>query len=281
MYNTFLYENFTEELKGYIWDVPNPKKVLCIIHGIGEYAGRYDRLAGYMNDGGIAVLSMDLQGHGQSYGLRGHTLRKEAFDAIDCMLAYSQEKYPGIPIVLYGHSMGGNLGLDYRARGEKNDLPEKYAISAPWLRLTKKMPKPAYTALRGIAALAPTKAISSGCKAEDLGNLEYVGEYHGDNLVHAYITLGTAMECFDIGEAIALGKNENNGRAADKPLLLMHGSEDKICDVRGSRMVAARLEGDPNFRYVEWPGYYHEIHNGGPNATGEEPILTLRDFVLE
>ena len=281
MFKNFEYEHFPERLIGYIWEVDSPKKVLCIIHGVGEHAGRYDRLAGYMMEKDIAVISMDLPGHGLSYGERGHTPRNEALAAVDEMISFAEARYPGIPIVLYGHSMGGNICLDYRARGNKNDVPEKYAISAPWIRLTKKVPKPLYLGLKALSKSRPTMAISTGCKPEILGNMEHTGNYSTDPLVHINISLQTSAECFEIGEAIALGKNESNGRASGKPFLLMHGSDDKICDVKGSRMVAARMSDDSNFKYIEWPGYYHEIHNGGPEATGEEPIIALRDFILE
>ena len=282
MYQNFIYEKYHEKLMGYLWEAEAPKKILCIIHGIGEYAGRYDRVATYLKEAGIGVVSMDLPGHGLSYGKRGHAApRQDVLDGITIMLDYAREKYPDLPIILYGHSMGGNLCLDYKARGAKNDLPEKYIVSAPWIRLTRKVPNQLYVTLKAASKVMPKATMSSGCKEEDLGNINYTGGYRKDALVHPNITLQTAVECFDIGEAIAMGKHENNGRAVGKPLLLMHGSEDKICDVKGSRMVAARMEDDPNFKYIEWPGYYHEIHNGGPNATGEDVIMTMRDYILE
>ena len=50
------------KIQGYKWDVENPDKTVCLIHGIGEHAGRYDRLAGVFNDNNIAVFAMDLRG---------------------------------------------------------------------------------------------------------------------------------------------------------------------------------------------------------------------------
>ena len=59
----------------------------------------------------------------------------------------------------------------------------------------------------------------------------------------------------------------------------MHGDSDKICDVNGSRRLAAN-EGDI-CTYVEWPGLYHEIHNGGPESTGEEVINKIGQWITE
>ena len=61
----------------------------------------------------------------------------------------------------------------------------------------------------------------------------------------------------------------------------MHGSADKICSVEGAREIARQNENVESFTYIEWDGYYHEIHNGSPEADGLKVIETIRDFVLE
>ena len=282
MFENFVFENMPYKLVGYLWDVPNPKKVMCIIHGIGEHAGRYDRMAGMLSEAGIAVVAIDLPGHGLTDGKRGDAApREKVFEAVDQMLDYARKKYPGVPITLYGHSMGGNICLDYRARGGLDLLPEKFIVSAPWLKLVKEVPHNLYLALKGASKIVPKAIMHSGCKTEDLGNMEIVANYSTDPLVHGDVTLRTAAECFEIGEAICYGINKMDGYAYGKPFLLMHGTDDKICDIEGTRMFAARYKNNDWFKYIEWPGYYHEIHNGGPEATGEEVIETIRDFILE
>lgn len=282
MFENFIYPDMPYRLIGYQWDVESPKKVMCIIHGIGEHGGRYDRMAGYLTEAGIAVIAMDLPGHGLTDGKRGDASpREKVFEAVDAMLSYARKKYPDVPIVLYGHSMGGNICLDYRSRGGLDVLPEKYIVSAPWLRLTKSIPTPVFLALKGVSKIAPNITMSSNCNPEDLGNMEIVSDYATDPLVHGHITLRTAAECFEIGEALCTGAHPTDGLADGKPFLLMHGSADKICSVEGSRMLAELYSNEPWFKYIEWPGYYHEIHNGGPEATGEEVIETIKNYVLQ
>lgn len=268
-------------LEGYLWEVENPKYLMCIIHGIGEHAGRYDRMAGYLTEAGIAVVSMDLRGHGKSDGVQGHTApRNEILDDIDLLIEKANEIYPGVPMVLYGHSMGGNICLDYHLRGNKNAVPVKYIISAPWLKLVKSFPGPVVALLKGVSKGFPTLTISSGCEAKDLGNLTITEDYDHDPLVHPNITLATASDCMTVADGLLKGSYPNNDGAKGKPWLLMHGSADKICDVTGSREYAKLHANDNSFTYIEWQGYYHEIHNGGPDATGEKVIETIRDFVL-
>lgn len=282
MYDNFAFEKRNRAVVGYHFPCENPVKVMCIIHGIGEHIGRYKRMAERLNKNGIAVVAMDLRGHGVSSGVRGDTAPREAvLEDIDAMLEYAAEFYPDLPITLYGHSMGGNICLDYRSRGNRNEVPEKYIVSAPWIKLCKDFPKPLVAALRGLSKIAPKLTISQQFPEEDLGNLEFVRPYHDDPLVHAQISLRCAAQCFDFGNAIFDDIHEDSHRADGKPFLLMHGDADKICDVKGSRKVANRLADDKAFTYVEWEGYYHEIHNGGPNATGDDVIDCIIDFILE
>ena len=46
MYDEFPLKKLPEgELHGYLWDLDDPERVVCIVHGIGEYGGRFDRVA--------------------------------------------------------------------------------------------------------------------------------------------------------------------------------------------------------------------------------------------
>lgn len=282
MYDNFAFEMRGRAVTGYHFPCEHASHVMCLIHGIGEHAGRYQRMAGKLIENGIAVLSMDLRGHGISSGVRGDTApRKEVLGDVDALIEYAQELYPGRPITLYGHSMGGNICLNYRAIGRKNDVPQKYIVSAPWIKLVMQIPGPLYTCVKAASKIVPKMTISSSFPEEDLGNLEYVRPYNDDPLVHDKISLRCAVDCYDFGNAIAAGTNEDNHGADGKPFLLMHGDGDKICDIKGSRAVAGRLAGTKGFTYIEWPGYCHEIHNGGPETTGDEVIEKIINFILE
>lgn len=277
-----MYENFQliseahSNMAGYHWKNKDAKCVVCIVHGIGEYAGRYDRVAEHMKNAGFAVLSMDLPGHGISPGRRGHCApRAEVREYVDLLLRYAAETYPHAAILLYGHSMGGNIVLDYRKQGKENSLPAGYIVTAPWIQLAKPVTGALYTAVKLLSKIAPSFGISSGVSSRDLGHADSVGDYDKDPLVHGKISALCAVEGFDIGARLEMGKLADNGGAKGTPLLLMHGMEDKVCSIEGSRKVAAGEACD----YVEWPGLYHEIHNGGPDSTGEEVIERMIEWI--
>ena len=282
MYTNFDLGRREKGITGYVWEAADPDSVLCIIHGLGSYAGRYDRLAGFMNASGITVVSADLPGHGRSSGIKGDCApRSRVLDVISCMLLWAHYRYPGLPITLYGHSMGGGICLDYRDRGDFNDMPSKYIASSPWLALTEKVPKALYYAVRGTSKLRPETTLTFRCHPEMLGNTDYTGNYYDDPMNHPCITLRAAVDGYENGMEILQGLHETNHRGDDIPLLLMHGSADPICRVDGSRTYAGRHSEDPGFTYIEWPGYLHELHNGIPGTTGEEVMEKIRDFIKE
>lgn len=267
-----------EHVTGYRWDLEDAEGIVCIIHGIGEYAGRYERMAGKLREAGYAVFSMDLRGHGKSSGKRGHCAPRETIRRdIDELISAAEGAYPGRPLILYGHSMGGNIALDYRKRGACNYKPAAYVISAPWVQLVRPIPAYQYAAVKLLAKIIPSFTISSGVSAGELGNPKTVGDYERDPLIHKKISLLCALEGFEIGSALAEGRLADNGGAQGIPMLLMHGTGDKICSIKGSEKIAALETCD----YIPWEGLYHEIHNGGAESSGDEVIETMIRWIQE
>lgn len=282
-----MYTNFVlRELKngiiqGYSWHLDNPEKVVCIVHGIGEYGGRFDRVAEFFRAAGFAVVALDLRGHGDSIEKKGHCApRKDVLEDVTALLEYARKNYPGKEIILYGHSMGGNIVLDYRNRGYENDLPSGYIISAPWIRLVRPIPNALYVLVKSMAKITPKFTISSSVSEKTLGHPETVRPYNDNPMVHNRISALCAVNGFEVGLMLEDGSLEDNGNAGNIPTLLMHGDADKICAVEGSRTIAERLkkQGD-NLEYIEWPGLFHEIHNGNDVSKGEEVIKKMIEWI--
>lgn len=281
-----MYETFTlRELKdgiirGYHWKMADPDKVICIVHGIGEYGGRYDRVAEKFKEANMATISMDLRGHGDSIEKKGHCApRKEVLSDIDELIFYARKYYPGKPVILYGHSMGGNIALDYRSRGEFNDIPTAYLISAPWVRLVKPVTGILYKTVKLLSNIAPSFTISSAVDEKVLGHPDSVLPYNENPMVHNRISALCAINGFEVGTALENGTHETNGKGANIPTLIMHGTEDKICDIAGTELVYDNLKArGENVEFIRWPGLYHEIHNGSKDSRGDEVIDKMIEF---
>ena len=100
------------QLQGYRW-VPEgqPVAVVQILHGVAEYALRYDAFARFLSGQGFLVVAHDHMGHGKSGGTPLHFPDGWAAVREDCHTVYGllRKEYPHLPYVLFGHSMGSFL----------------------------------------------------------------------------------------------------------------------------------------------------------------------------
>src|SRR5258706_12535354 len=86
------------------WTAENPKAVVCLVHGHGEHVNRYNHVGQAFTEAGYALQGFDLRGHGRSAGQRGHTPSYQTLLVdISDFLADAQNRYPGLPLFLYGH----------------------------------------------------------------------------------------------------------------------------------------------------------------------------------
>ena len=88
-----------------------PVAIVQIIHGIAEFAQRYDGFAEYLNSLGFLVVAEDHMGHGQSVnggGVQGYFHGgwfRAVADSYE-LLTRTRREFPELPYVLFGHSMG-------------------------------------------------------------------------------------------------------------------------------------------------------------------------------
>lgn len=107
-----------------VWEPPNaPEGLLLIAHGMLEFIGRYDDFAKKISAHGWLVFGPDHRGHGatgSAQGLMGHWRDQDApfllADDLHALALDFKAKYPGLPLLLLGHSMGSFLARDLIGR---------------------------------------------------------------------------------------------------------------------------------------------------------------------
>ncbi len=231
----------------------NINAVILFVHGFAEHSTMYESWAQRFMDKGYAFLGFDLRGFGRSGGKKGHVDSFQQYlDDVDQMIQYAKEKFPGKPLILYGHSMGGNIAINYALR-KSHDLTAVIATS-PWLRLSVNIGWFLKILVKIVHRIMPKYSRKAGLDINHLSHDPKVKEaFNKDPLIHQNLTLRTFTQVNKYGN-YAL----NNAGKLDKPMLLMHGSGDKITSHKASRSFASQ---NKNVHYKEWEGLYHELHN--------------------
>ncbi len=254
------------KLFGQAW-LPDSKivAVVNLIHGIGEHSTRYSQMAEYYTQKNIAIYAIDYRGHGKSEGKRGHTTNYECLmKDIDSLLYFSKNDNNCENIFLYGHSLGGNLVINYTLR--RNPKIKGLIASAPWLKLGFEPPKIKVNMGKFIRGIFPKFTQRTGFNKSDLSkNIKNIEIYEKDNLVHDKISVSLFFGAYDAAN-LAL----NNAEKMTIPFLLMHGNEDKMTSPEGSKEFASKSE---KTELKIWEGLFHEIHN-------EENNLEVYNFVI-
>jgi len=231
-----------------------PLAIVCLLHGKGEHSGRYPNLASALNNTGYILLTFDLRGHGKSQGKRGHAPSyKSLMDDISKILDLASSRYPKLPCFLYGHSMGGNLVINYVLRCK----PKLAGVIAtgPWLKLSFRIPLWKIIIGKIMYNILPSFAMTNTMTNQYLSrDSKVIRAYNKDPLVHNRISVRLAVDIIYNGEWAL--------EHADKfslPLLIMHGGADCLTSPEASRKFSENVASDCTYKL--WEGLYHEIHN--------------------
>jgi acylglycerol lipase len=230
-----------------------PRAIINLIHGMGEHSARYHAWARQFADKSFIVRSMDLRGHGRSEGKRGYIASyQRLIDDISAFLELGKEEFPNLPLFIYGHSLGGNLVLNYAMQQILN--VNGIIITSPWFELVNKPSKFRTMIASFLCNFLPGILVSNGIKEEDLSrDLREVYEYRNDPLVHNKISLRFAVEVIEAGIKASVSIYKIN-----VPMLVMHGDSDRITSCKASRNFVRNSSDKTTF--IEWENGYHELH---------------------
>ena len=237
------------------WDTgETPRAAVCLVHGLGEHSSRYHYVADAFNQAGFAILTFDHRGHGKSPGKRGHIPDYETLlDDIATALVVTQEKYPQKPVLLYGHSMGGSLVLNYALR--RNPELAGVICTSPWIKLGFEPPAIQVWLARIMNFIMPSFTQNNNLDVYGLSHDPKVIEaYQKDPLVHDQASARLFVEFYEAGYWAL-----EHASRLELPLLLAHGSDDSLTSAQASQEFSTKA-GDLCTLKI-WDGYLHETHN--------------------
>lgn len=236
------------------WAPDSPKALVCLVHGLGEHSARYAHVGKALADAGYALLAFDLRGHGRSGGPRGHVSSFEVFmQDIDQHVGAATKRYPNLPYFIYGHSLGGALVLNYALR--RKPAAAGIIATAASLRTALESQKAKVVMARLLGTILPAVTINSGLEPETIcSDPLVVQRYVDDPLVHHKLSFGA-------GKALmaAIAWALEHAAEFSLPLLVMHGTADRLGLASGSAEFAAKVRSGCTLKL--WEGLSHELHN--------------------
>lgn len=269
----------------YRWrpDVGIGKGVVHIAHGLAEHAGRYDDFAEELTSSGYVVCSNDHRGHGrtaQSQADLGFFGEKNAWNLVIRDIAQlcraEKAEQPGLPLILYGHSLGSTLAqqLIY----EHGELFDAVAMSAcngdvnvlvhigRWIARFERFRQ----GKRGRSDLINRLSFDAFNKPFEPNRTSFdwlsrddaeVDKYIGDSMCGFVSTNQLWIDLLDA--TVAIARHENHRRIPrELPIFLLTGSDDPV-NQNGQGCVklaeSYRQAGLRNVSYKIYPNARHEL----------------------
>lgn len=258
--------------------------VVQLVHGISEYAMRYEPFAKYLNSLGFVVVANDHMGHGASVGtdgLQGYFYRGwfAAVKDVMTLMRSTMAAYPGVPYVLFGHSMGSFLARTVLAQYPDSGITACVICGTAWQ-------EPAVLKAGRFAADMICKKDGEQSYSETLHKIMF-GSYNrrvehrntdvdwisrDEAVVRAYsedprcgfvVTAGLVRDMLD-GIAYIQKEKSLNAMKKDLPVLFVSGGDDPVGNYgKGveKAVQAFRKAGMKQVRKRIFPLCRHEILN--------------------
>ena len=239
--------------------------VFLMLHGLGDHQGCHIEAAELFSDKGFAIVGIDWPGNGESEGIRGDIPGVTvACKLIDETLEFIEDKFPGKPIGLYGHSTGGFFSLRYLGIRKMNPFR--------WIWLSSPLVNPRHGKPPFLQKLAPIVArwfpkltVSSGVTREKCRHIRPDNPAPGTHLIedrHRRVSLRLGADLLahadQIPEVIPV-------LADPTTLLITQGDEDDVCPGEFSQPLFEKIQlTDKNYALLH--GLRHEMFREPANV---------------
>ena len=231
-----------------------PRAEIVLAHGASEHSGRYAWTGERLTERGYAVHAIDHRGHGRSEGSRAVLDRmRHAVADLDALVEQVASEDGDRPLVLLGHSMGGAVALSYSI--EHQDKLDALVLSAPLAALEAASPvqRAAGHLLSIVAPSLGVFAIDSTAVSRDP---QVVRDYDADPLNHhGKLPARTVHELTG-----AIDGFPDAVTRLTLPMLVMHGTADRLTPIAGSEMVVERASSEDK-TFKRYDGLFHELLN--------------------
>lgn len=228
------------------WVCENPRASALIIHGYSEHSGCHENTGSALAASGFDTYSFDHYGFGRSGGRRGHVPSFEVY-LDDIEVHMTRLRALGMPVVMFGHSMGGLLACYYVIK--RAIQPDVLLLSGPALDAAVPTWKRTFAPLLG--RIAPTLFVPETPEYAALSSdPEVQSRYELDELRVQGGTARFGQELFE-----AMDFTRTNVAQIELPTYVIHGGDDRVVPAEFSEPLATL----PNVQREVLPGMQHEV----------------------
>ena len=175
----------------------------------------------------------------------------------------------GVPLFVYGHSMGGLATVRLAERDDSRFAG--VIITGASLQAAASVPRPVLAAANLVGRFAPNLPTIQ-LDGDAISRVPEVrADYDADPLnFRGKVTTGTARQL-----SVAMDAAMDEAANITAPILIMHGSDDTLADPAGSVRFSSKV-GSTDRTVSIWPGCFHELHNE-PEA--DAVLATVIDWI--
>ncbi len=232
-----------------------PKAILLLVHGLAEHSDRYQEMAKHFVTLNYGVFALDHRGHGKSEGLAGYVTRFQDY-LIDLEAFYRivRDKYPTTRIFMIGHSMGGTIATAYAIRHQRELAG--LVLSGATLKVGESVSPMKVILARVLSRLMPKVGLAAIDASAISRDPAVVAAYQDDPMVYRG-KIRTRLG----GELLnAMQEIQSRMPQIKLPVLVMHGSADRLSNPAGSQILYQRISSRDR-TLKQYQGCYHEIFN--------------------
>ncbi len=256
-------------VSGYVWRSPNPRGAVLLQHGYGDYSFRYvdenAQLIPHLLAHGFDVYAVDMYGNGHSPGDRGVVDPWQAVD--DHVAARRKLQEQPLPVFLIGHSLGGLVTATSIVR-DQNDV-RGVVLLAPALLYDVSPLLRTIAQLGGLLIPTVPAPMEDGSVAGLLSrDLLFEKQLVDDRLMY----LGHLPFITASGGATLSNENFSSYPKVTVPVLVIHGTADKVTDPRGSALFIDLIRSHDKSLL--------EIDDGRHALLDDTGAVELRDTVI-
>jgi acylglycerol lipase len=244
------------------------KAVVVLQHGFTEYAERYvtshHNVISHLVSANYIVYAMDMWGHGRSPGTRGVVHMTKAVEDHLELRKLALEQNPDVPIILFGHSLGGLV----TAGGTVADQKNIKAVLLTGPAFVEPLPYMLRLASGVIARLVPKWTVPGrkGALEGLTRNVEEVERFRDDPLIpNDGISFLLAATALDVNQDIVAGYANWT-----VPTLVLHGNADTYCDWKASEKFVNGIASEDKELGIYEEGRHEILHDLEADAVLEK-----------